>query len=585
MKESRKLSNFFIPTLKEDPKEAEIPSHKLMVRAGMIRKLASGIYEFLPLGWRVVKKVEDIIRREMNNISGQEIVMSALQPKTLWDKSGRWEKYGPELMRLKDRKDREFCLGPTHEEVITHLVGTNLSSYKDLPLTLYQFQMKFRDEIRPRFGVMRAREFYMKDSYSFDKDIKACEKSYKDHVGAYRKIFSNCGLKYKEVEAATGNIGGQSSHEFMVTAETGEDEIVLCESKDCDGGYSSNVEKADYRRSEIKQNIVKAEELKEIHTPDRRTVGEVAKFLNQPPEKFIKTLIYDSDKGPVVALVRGDHELNENHLKTYADAGELTLAGKDTIKDITGAPVGFAGPVRINKEAVHKIFADKAVKYIKNAVSGANQKDYHLKNINYGRDYKIKKDNFKNLRKVIKGDLCPRCGKELAFKRGIEVGHTFLLGTKYSKSMGAQYTGADGVRKDIIMGCYGIGVTRVVAAAIEQSHDKDGIIWPDSIAPFDINIIQLSDQLSDKTDNICKELFSELSKDYEVLWDDRAESPGVKFKDAQLIGIPVQVVVGRNYLKEGQLEVQFRKSGKKVFIKPKELKETMENEKENEKNN
>ncbi len=582
MKESRKLTNFFIPTLKEDPKEAEIPSHKLMVRSGMIRKLASGIYEFLPLGWKVVKKVENIIRQEMNAIDGQEIVMSALQPKSLWDESDRWEKYGPELIQLKDRKDRRFCLGPTHEEVITHLVSTDVNSYKQLPLTLYQFQMKFRDEIRPRFGVMRAREFYMKDSYSFDKDEDGCRKSYQKHVEAYRKIFSGCGLKYREVEAATGNIGGHYSHEFMVTAETGEDEIVLCENKDCKSKYSSNTEKAEYRRdpsrAPSKKSKEKPAELKKTHTPGVRTVEEVSEFLNEPPEKFIKTLIYNSKKGPVVALIRGDHELNENHLRDCAKVDDIELADKETIKEVTGAPPGFAGPAGIKKDSIYKIFADKALKDIKNAVSGANKKDYHLKNINYGRDYKIDESNFVNLRKVIKGDLCPYCSKPLTFKKGIEVGHTFLLGTKYSKSMGAHYTGPDGIQKEIIMGCYGIGVTRVVAAAIEQCHDKNGIIWPDSIAPFEIMLIELSDE-SNIINEICNDIYGRLSKTYEVLWDNRDESPGVKFKDAQLIGIPVEVVVGRNFIKEGKLEIQFRKSSRKIFTEPEKLTEVIENEK------
>ncbi|MEA3506541.1 MAG: proline--tRNA ligase, partial [Elusimicrobiota bacterium] len=498
------------------------------------------------------------------------------QPKSLWDKSGRWKKYGPELMRLKDRKEREFCLGPTHEEVITYLVGTNINSYKQLPITLYQFQMKFRDEIRPRFGVMRAREFYMKDSYSFDKDTAGCDISYDKHVEAYRKIFTGCGLSYIVVEAATGNIGGHSSHEFMVTADTGEDEIVICENSKCSIKYSANVEKAAYKRPEDNENSEEQKAPEEVYTPGEKTVEDVAKFLNQPPEKFIKTLIYESEKGPVVALIRGDHELNESFLKNHAGAGELEPAGEDTIKKVTSAPIGFAGPVGINKEAVYKIIADRAVKNIINAVSGANKKDYHLKNINYGRDYKIEEADIANLRRVIEGDLCPECGGRLTFKRGIEVGHTFLLGTKYSKSMGAGFSDSDGSRKDIIMGCYGIGLTRVVAAAIEQNHDKDGIIWPRSIAPFDITLIQLGG----RTEEICRDLYDRLSKDYEVLWDNRDESPGVKFKDALLTGMPVQVIAGRNFLKEGKLEVQFRKSEKKVFVKPENLIEVIENEKD-----
>ncbi|MGM0441566.1 MAG: proline--tRNA ligase [Elusimicrobiota bacterium] len=564
MKKSRKFSQYFVPTLKEDPQEAEIPSHKLMVRAGMIRKLASGVYEFLPLGWKVVKKVEQIVREEMDNIGGQELIMSAMQPKSLWEKSKRWDLYGDELIRFEDRKEREFCLGPTHEEVITHIIKKNVDSYKKLPLLLYQFQMKFRDEIRPRFGIMRAREFYMKDAYSFDTTKEGCQKSYRDNYEAYSKIFKRCGLDFKIVEAETGNIGGESSHEFMVLADTGEEIVTFC---DC--GYGANRELAGYEREEIPQKEGEPEELEQVHTPDVRTVEEVAGFMDKNQRDFIKTLIYNSDNGPVVCLVRGDHEINENTVGEQNPG--LEMGTQKLIDEVTGGPLGFSGPVGLKKDKIHKIYADRAVLKIKNAVSGANKKDYHLKNINYGRDYKV--DEVGDFRKVIEGDKCPKCGSGLKFKRGIEVGHTFLLGTKYSESMDAKFTDSDGKQKDIIMGCYGIGVTRVVAAAIEQSHDEDGIIWPKPLAPFDITILQIGS----KTDKICKDLYNRLSKKYEILWDDRPENPGVKFKDAELIGIPVQIIAGKSFLNKGKLEVQLRKEKKKTFVELENLDKFLSN--------
>ncbi|MFW6134512.1 MAG: proline--tRNA ligase [Elusimicrobiota bacterium] len=560
-----KLSNSFIPTLREDPKEAEIPSHRLMVRAGMIRKLASGVYEFLPLGWKVVKKIENIIRQEMDRIGGQEMMMSAMQPKNIWEMSGRWDLYGDELIRFKDRKEREFCLGPTHEEVITYLVKTNINSYKDLPLLLYQFQMKYRDEIRPRFGIMRAREFYMKDAYSFDVSEEGCEKSYQMNYNAYNKIFERCGLDFIPVEAETGNIGGKFSHEFMVIADTGEEEISFC---DC--GYGANSNLARYKRNsdEMEKSDEKELSLEEVHTPDMKTVQEVSEFIGEKPEKFIKTLIYIHENGPIVFLIRGDHELNENKISVK----NLELADESTIEKVTGGPLGFSGPVGIDKSKIYKIYADRAVVNMKNAISGANKKDYHLKNINPERDFD-KNINVGDIRKVRHGDRCPDCGKKLKFKRGIEVGHTFLLGTKYSDSMEAKYTDAHGEEKGIIMGCYGIGVTRIAAAAIEQSHDENGIIWPKPLAPFDLVILQLSES----EHKFCNDLYEKLNKKYDVLWDDRDETPGVKFNDAQLIGIPIQIVVGRRFKKTGELEVQDRKTGEKKYIQPENIEQELNN--------
>jgi len=566
MKYSRRLSRYMMPTLKEDPKEAEIVSHKLMIRAGMIRKLASGIYEFLPLGLRVIKKIENIIRQELDAIGGQEILMSALQPKSLWDRSGRWELYGPELMRLTDRKGRDFSLGPTHEEVVTGLVASNVSSYKELPLLLYQFQMKFRDEIRPRFGVMRAREFYMKDAYSFDISEECCQRSYSEIFNAYERIFRRCGLDFVAVEADTGNIGGSASHEFMVLADSGEDMVVVCE---C--GYGANLEKAEYV-SPVQEEPARSglNQLEEVYTPGKRTVGEVAEFLGESPDKFIKTLIYETDEGTCVFLIRGDHELNENTVLS----GSFELAEEEKVREITGAPSGFAGPVGLDRDRVFRVVADSAVKAIVNGISGANREDYHIRNINYGRDYKA--DEVRNIRRAVEGDLCPKCGLVLEFRRGIEVGHTFYLGNKYSSAMGAVFTDEAGRSHDIVMGCYGIGVSRVAAAAIEQSHDSSGIIWPRAIAPFDIALIQIGEELTDT----CADIYEKLSRNYEVLWDDRNERPGVKFKDAQLIGIPVQVVVGKKYIQESKLEVQLRNTGSKVFTDISGLEELIENEKD-----
>ncbi len=561
---SARFSKYFIPTLREDPKEAEIPSHKLMIRSGMIRKLASGIYEFLPLGWRVVKKIENIIRRRMDEIDGQELFMSALQPRELWDRSGRWDLYGPELFRLQDRQERDFCLGPTHEEVVTSLVASDIKSYKSLPVLLYQFQMKFRDEIRPRFGVMRAREFYMKDAYSFDSDEEGCLKSYRDNVVAYIRIFKDCGLNFIKVEAATGNIGGSSSHEFMVPAGTGEDEIACCS---C--GYGANTELSSYARPETpdeKETSADEKNLEKVNTPGKKTVEEVASFLNRKPEKFIKTLICETSEGPAAILIRGDHELNLS--LAASRLGNIELAGEERVKELTGASAGFAGPSGL-KGKVSIIAADRAVTEIKNGVSGANENDFHLVNINYSRDYEA--DIVGDFRTALPGDLCPVCGKPMEFKRGIEIGHTFLLGEKYSESMGATFTDAGGTEKNMMMGCYGIGVTRIAAAAIEQSHDKEGIIWPVSIAPFHLHIIQISDSVSE----FCSSLFEKLSEKYEVLLDDRRESPGIKFKDALLIGCPIIIVVGKKFTGEGKLEIQCRHTGRTELTDPDNIEEKL----------
>ncbi|MFQ5866670.1 MAG: proline--tRNA ligase [bacterium] len=560
------ISKYLLPTLKESPREAEVPSHQFMIRSGVMRRLASGIYEWLPLGLRVLQKVENIIREEMNSIGGQEVSLPAMQPRELWEESGRWDFYGKELIRLRDRNRRDFCLGPTHEEVITDLVRREVRSYKELPLLLYQFQTKFRDEIRPRFGVIRAREFYMKDAYSFDANDKDAKTSYNNVFEAYSRIFQRCGLKFRSAEAVTGAIGGAFSHEFMVIADTGEEIIVSCK---C--GYAANLEKAECppppktvpsggragERSELK-------ELEEIETKNMKTVEEVGKFLKEKPNKFIKTLVYKINDEPVIVLVRGDHELNETKLKSYLGVNEIFLADEKTIEEVTGAPLGFAGPVGLKVK--RKLLADYSVEGIVNGVTGANRKDYHLKNVNIRRDYNV--DEVLDLRKARKGDFCPKCGKTLEFSRGIEVGHTFKLGTKYSKALEATFLDRDGKEKHFVMGCYGIGVSRIVAAAIEQGHDQNGIIWPLPIAPFQVLILPVNYE-HEKIKAISSRIHKELENGgYEVLMDDRDERAGVKFKDADLIGIPIRVTVGEKTLTKNIVEVKLRKEKEVRKVQP-----------------
>jgi len=547
------LSKYLLPTLKEIPREAEIPSHQLMIRSGIMRQLASGIYEWLPLGLRVLHKVENIIREEMDSIGAQEVSLPAMQPRELWEESGRWDFYGKELIRLKDRNRRDFCLGPTHEEVITDLVRREVRSYKELPLLLYQFQTKFRDEIRPRFGVIRAREFYMKDAYSFDATDKNAETSYNNVFETYSRIFQRCGLKFRSVEAQTGAIGGAFSHEFMVIADTGEEIIVSCK---C--GYAANLEKAEGvppakvggkagKRSGLK-------ELEEVETKNMKTVEEVGKFLKEKPDKFIKTLVYKTNGECVIVMVRGDHEVNESKVKSYLGVNEIFLADEKTIKEVSGAPLGFAGPVGLKIKC--KLLADYSVEGIVNGVTGANKKDYHLKNVNINRDYSV--DEILDLRRAKEGDVCPKCGKTLEFSRGIEVGHTFKLGTKYSKTLRATFLDKDGKEKYFVMGCYGIGVSRIVAAAIEQSHDQNGIIWPLPIAPFQVLILPVNYE-HEKIRTISNRIYKQLeSAGYEVLMDDRDERAGVKFKDADLIGIPIRVTVGEKTLAKNIVEVKLR---------------------------
>ena len=553
-----KMSRLLAPTLREDPGEAEVPSHRLMLRAGMIRKLAAGVYDILPLGLRVLHKVSNIIREEMNRSGAQEVLLPTLLPAEMWQETGRWGIYGKELFRIQDRHERDFCLGPTHEEIITDLVRKNVHSYKQLPINLYQIQTKFRDEIRPRFGVMRSREFIMKDSYSFHDSEASLEQEYKNMFHTYCRIFDRMGLNYKVVEADSGAIGGGFSQEFMVLADTGEEEIFYCES--C--GYAASRESAGIGKYKVSQLAGEPVcPLKEVSTPGKKTIEEVAEFLKVKPEQMIKTLVYETEKGPVIGLVRGDHELNEAKLKKILGVEEIRLADEKVIEKVTKAAVGFAGPVGIKGI---KIVADNAVVMIEDGVTGANKTDHHLIHVAFERDYKP--DIIVDIRFALHRDICPKCEKShLTVTRGIEVGHIFKLGTKYSAKMNAVYLDENNQEKPYIMGCYGIGVGRTAAAAIEQSYDKDGIIWPKAIAPFvvDIVIANTEDKEQVEAANIIYEKL--ISKSDEVILDDRPERIGVKLKDADLIGFPFKVIIGKA-LKDGKVEIKTRKTGETKLI-------------------
>ncbi|MCA1989872.1 MAG: proline--tRNA ligase [Desulfarculus sp.] len=549
-----RFSRTLIPTLKETPAEAEVVSHQLMLRAGYIRKLAAGIYTWLPLGWRVLRKVERIVRQEMDRAGAQEILMPGVQPAELWRESGRWDFYGKELLRFKDRHDHEFCLAPTHEEVVTDLIRREVRSYRDLPLNLYQIQTKFRDEIRPRFGVMRAREFLMKDAYSFDVDEAASIESYETMRRAYRAIFDRLGLKYSMVEADSGAIGGSYSHEFMVLAATGEDDIVSC--AQCD--YAANLEKA-AAAAPAGEPATPSRALEAVNTPGTHTVQQVAEFLEVQPNQVAKTLIYLADGQPVAAVVRGDRELNEVKLKNLVGAAEVFLADPETIQKVTGGPLGFSGPVGLGIP----VFVDQELYLEPALVAGANALDTHLVGLNLGRD--VPQAVRADLRNAAPGDPCPRCGGELTFARGIEVGHIFRLGTKYSQALGATFLDAEGATQTIIMGCYGIGVSRIVAAAIEQGHDDNGMILPLAIAPFSVAVLPMA--ASGPAAETAQRLYGELlAAGVDAIIDDRDLRPGVKFKDGDLIGIPLRLVVGEKGLKNGQVEIKHRAGGEVEMV-------------------
>jgi prolyl-tRNA synthetase len=539
-----------IPTLRQDPTEAEVVSHRLLVRAGMIRQVARGIYDFLPLGLRAVRKVESIVREEMNRAGAQEILMPAVCPAELWQESGRWDRYGKELLRIKDRHDRDFCFGPTHEEVVTDIVRREIQSYRDLPLNLYQIQSKFRDEVRPRFGLMRGREFIMKDAYSFHVDFADCQREYQNMYAAYQRIFDRCGLTYRPVEADTGAIGGTMSHEFQVLADSGEDAIVSC--NQC--GYAANVEKAELAPSAAQPLARHTQHLQKVHTPEQRTIEEVSAFLGASPEQFIKTLIYVTDTGAMIAaLIRGDHELSEPKLKNALGCQWVAMADEETVLQATGAPIGFAGPIGVKALLV----CDWALKSAAGLISGANERDYHLTGLEQARDFSS--TQFADIRQARAGDRCPRCqGGVFSTHRGIEVGQTFYLGTKYSKALNATYLDAQGQQHPMEMGCYGIGITRTVAAAIEQHHDENGIIWPMPLAPVSVQVVPVNwnDAAIRQT---AEGLYAQLlSAGVEALLDDRDERPGVKFKDADLLGAPLRVTIGSKTLARGMVELKHR---------------------------
>ncbi|NPA15123.1 MAG: proline--tRNA ligase [Deferribacteres bacterium] len=546
-----RLTRYHMPTLREKPAEAEIPSHSLMLRAGMVRKLAAGIYSFLPLGWRVVKKIMEIVREEMDRAGALEVFLPVVQPAELWMESGRWSVFGKELLRFKDRNQRDFCLGPTHEEVIVDLVRGEVRSYKQLPLNLYQIHIKFRDEARPRFGIIRAREFIMKDAYSFDKDWESLDRSYNAMYEAYSRIFKRCGLDFVVVEAESGAIGGDVSHEFMVWAPNGEDTIVYCRS--C--GYAANLERAASREVETSPSEQPADPEK-VHTPDVRTIDEVSAFLKIEPSRLLKSLIYKTEKGYVLFLIPGDRELNEAKAKRAAGVETLEMADPAEVYEIAGASVGFVGPVGLKKRIT--VIADRSVKSGVNFVSGANEDDYHIVNITPEKDFEV--DGYEDIVFAAPGDLCPKCGSPLEFSKGIEVGHIFKLGTKYSEPMKAYFLDEDGKEKPFVMGCYGIGVTRIAAAVIEQRHDDNGIMWPITISPFEVYLLA-TNMKNEKVKEVSEKLYQGLlDEGIEVLYDDRDERAGVKFKDADLVGIPVRVTVGERRVANDEVEIKLRHS-------------------------
>lgn len=554
-----RYSQTLLPTLKETPAEAEVVSHRLMLRAGFIRKLTAGIYTYLPVGLAAIRKVENIVREEMNRAGAQELLMPMVQPADLWVETGRYEKYGPELLRFRDRHDRESCLGPTHEEVITDIARKELHSYRNLPINLYQIQTKFRDEIRPRFGLMRGREFVMKDAYSFDVDDAAAGISYQKMYDAYKRIFTRCGLSFRAVQADSGAIGGSFSHEFMVLADTGEDTIVVC--KDCE--YAANMEKAVVKLVSGGQGEA-LQAMEKVETPGKRKVDTVCEFLGIRPQQLVKTMVYKADGKPVAVLVRGDRDVEEVKLKNLLGVADVEMADEKDVFDATGVPTGYLGPVGV----AIRIVADQEVAVMQNFYVGANEKNYHLKNVNFGRDFQV--EAVADLRQITTADPCPECGGRLDTTEGIEVGHVFKLGTGYSESMNATFQDKDGQSKHFVMGCYGIGVSRIVAAAIEQNHDDNGIIFPVPLAPFTVIIVNLggSDEV---INNAAEKLYQDLqAAGLEVLLDDRDERPGFKFKDADLLGIPYRVTVGKNFLKNGTLEIKHRKDDTLEEMTPEE---------------
>ena len=554
-----RASNLYAPTLRNTPAEAEIASHQLMYRAGMIRKSAGGMYTFLPLGWRTIRKIEQIIREEMEAAGGQEVMMPVLQPSELWQESGRWSVYGAEMMRIKDRHGRDFCLGPTHEEMITALVRDEVRSYKQLPLMLYQIQDKFRDERRPRFGLMRSREFIMKDLYSFDKDIAGMNTSYQKMYDAYTNIFTRCGLTFRAVEADNGAIGGGRSHEFTVLAPAGESNIAVCTK--CD--YAASDEKAELAVIEAADEPLAVRE--KVATPNATTIEAVKDFLGVPIEKTIKAVAYQTDADELVlAFVRGDHEVNEvKVLNAIEGAIELRMADEEAIRAAGGCP-GFMSPIGI--QAGTHIVVDATVMQMKNAVAGANEKDAHFTGVTPARDFTNEGILVRDIRLVREGDACPHCGAPLTMTRGIEAGQVFTLGTKYSEAMGATFLDENGKEKPLVMGCYGIGVGRTMAAAIEQLSDERGIVWPRAIAPFEVVVVAVNAKKADQL-AYAEDVYAECKKaGVDVLLDDRKERAGVKFNDCDLIGYPVRVTIGPKAVESGTIEIKVRKTGEVLEV-------------------
>lgn len=555
-----KTTELYAPTLREVPAEAEIPSHQLLLRAGFMRKVAAGIYTYLPLGYRVIRKIMDIVREEMDNKGGQELMLPIIQPAEMWQESGRWEVYGEEMFRLKDRHQRNFCLGPTHEEIVTTLIRSDVSSYKQLPLLVYQIQNKYRDEKRPRFGLMRGREFIMKDLYSFDRDPAGMEESYQKMYDAYCNIFSRCGLKYKIVEADSGAIGGSTSHEFMVLAGSGEAELVYCE--ECE--YAANVEKAASVPEEV--NFEKEYTEKHlVHTPGVKTIQDLAEFLNISQKQTLKSLLYEADGELVCVVIRGDRQINEVKLQNLLDVLHLELASPEALEK-RGIAAGFVGPIDLK---VDKILGDLEVSLMPYAVVGANQEDYHYVGVVPKKE--IKFDMIADLRNVEEGEPCVKCGHPLKKARGIEAGQVFQLGTKYSSALNAVYNDEDGQVKPIYMGCYGVGVSRTMAAAIEQHHDDNGIIWPVALAPYHVVVIPVSEKNPEMME-LATQIYQEMQDlGLEVVLDDRKERAGVKFKDADLIGYPYRITVGKDTIEKGTVDVKARRTGVQTAIPVKEV--------------
>jgi prolyl-tRNA synthetase len=543
-----KASQLFYPTLREVPSEAEIASHQLLLRAGFIRKTTAGVYSYLPLAKRVLRKIENIIREEMDRAGGQELMMPIIQPQELWEKSGRWSVYGDEMFRLYDRHNRGFCLGPTHEEIITTLVDAEVQSYRDLPLLLYQIQNKYRDEIRPRFGLMRGREFIMKDLYSFDADYEGLDVSYKKMYTAYQSIYDRMNLNYRVVEADSGAIGGNESHEFMVLADSGECTVLYCES--CD--YAANVERAQCIVPDNTPLQSDWRDIEKISTPGLRTIQDLVKNLGIPEQEQVKTLMYSADEEIIAVVLRGDRDLNEIKLKNFLGAKQLFMADEASVRERCGAGFGSLGPVGLKV----KIYVDLEVARLQNFSCGANEDNYHFRNANMGRD--IVPEAVIDMRNAVEGDICPICSANLQSIRGIEVGHIFKLGTKYSDALGASFRNTDGEEKAMVMGCYGIGVSRTMAAAVEQNNDANGIMWPIPIAPYHVIIIPVNTNKEEQM-QAANAIYEELiGAGVEVILDDRDERAGVKFKDADLIGIPIKITIGPKSLQEKQAEVKKR---------------------------